>query len=67
MDCKVNAGLLILVHVVLKLGLTELIEGDDDEGHKDVNEEEWEDNEEHDVENALLSSLPGNRSLILVG
>ena len=67
LDGEVNTRLLILVHVVLKLCLSELVEGDDDEGHEDVDEEEWEDNEEHDVEDALLSSVPGYRSLILVG
>ena len=36
---------------VLKLGLTLLLERDDDQGHKDIYEEEREDNEEDDVEN----------------
>ena len=49
LDCKVDARLLVLVHVVLELRLPELVEGDDDEGDKDVDKEEGKDNEEDDV------------------
>ena len=66
MDGKVDAGLLILIDVVLKLSLAELIEGDDDEGNKDINKEEREDNEEDNVEDALFCPEPGNRSLVLI-
>ena len=64
---EVYTGLLILVHVILELRLSELIEGNDDESHEDVDKEEWEDDEEHNVEDALLSSVPGNGSLIFIG
>ena len=67
LDGEVDTRFLILVHIVLELCLSELVEGDDNEGHEDVDEEEWEDNEEHDVEDALLSSVPGYRSHILIG
>ena len=67
MDCKVNAGLLILVHVVLKLGLAQLVECDDDQSDEDVDEEKGEDNEENDVEDGLLSPVPGYWSHVLVG
>ena len=66
MDGKVDARLLILIDVVLKLSLAELIEGDDDESHKDVYEKEGEDNEEDNVEDALLCPEPRNGSLVLI-
>ena len=49
-DGEINARLLVLVHVVLKLCLAQLVEGDDDQGNKDVDKEEGKDNEEDDVE-----------------
>ena len=49
-DGEINAGFLVLVHVVLKLGLPKLVEGDDDQGNEDVDKEEGKDNEEDDVE-----------------
>ena len=66
MDGKVDARLLILIDVVLKLSLAELIEGDDDEGNKDVNKEEREDNKEDDVEDALFCPEPGYWPLVLI-
>ena len=66
LDCKVDARLLVLVHVVLELRLAKLVEGDDDQGHEDVNEEEGEDNEEHNVEDGLLSAEPWDRTLVLI-
>ena len=66
LDCKVDARLLVLVHVVLKLCLAELIEGDDDQGNEDVDKEERKDNEEDDVEDALLGSKPGDWALIFI-
>ena len=53
-NSKVDARLLVLVHVVLKLRLAKLVEGDDDQGDEDVVEEERKDDEEDDVEDALL-------------
>ena len=67
LDCKINTRLLVLVHVILQLCLPELVEGDDDQGHEDVDEEEGEDNEEHNVEDALLRPVPGDGALVLVG
>ena len=66
LDCKVDARLLVLVHVVLKLRLAKLVEGDDDQGDKDVDEEERKDDEEDDVEDGMLSSVPWDWSLVLV-
>ena len=66
LDCKVDARLLVLVHVVLKLRLAKLVEGDDDQGDEDVDEEERKDDEEYDVEDGMFSSIPGDRSLVLV-
>ena len=57
---------MILIDVVLKLGLTKLIEGDDDEGNKDIDKEEREDNKEDDVEDALFCPEPWYRSLVLI-
>ena len=61
-----NAGLLILIDVVLQLSLAKLIEGDDDEGNKDIDKEEREDNKEDDVEDALFCPEPGYWSLVLI-
>ena len=66
LDGEVNTRLLILVHVVLKLCLSELVEGDNDEGYEDVDKEERKDNEEDDIEDALLGSKPGDRALIFI-
>ena len=66
LDCKVDARLLVLVHVVLQLRLAKLVEGDDDQGDKDVDEEERKDDEEDDVEDGMLSSVPWDWSLVLV-
>ena len=65
-DGEINARLLVLVHVVLKLCLAQLVEGDDDQGNKDVDEEEGKDNEEDNVENALLRSEPRDWTLIFI-
>ena len=67
LDCKVDARLLVLVHVVLKLRLAKLVEGDDDQGDEDVDEEERKDDEEDDVEDGMLSSVPWDWSLVLIG
>jgi hypothetical protein len=39
---------------LLELGLALLLEGDDDQGHEDVHEEEWKDDEVNNVENGHL-------------
>ena len=66
-NSKVDARLLVLVHVVLELRLAKLVEGDDDQGDEDVDEEERKDDEEDDVEDGMLSSVPWDWSLVLVG
>ena len=57
---------LILVHVVLKFGFSEFVEGDDDQGDEDVDEEEGEDDEEDDVEDGHLDAEPRLRTFLLV-
>ena len=64
---KVNAGLLVLIHVVLQLCLAQLVEGDDNQGNEDVDKEEREDYEEDDIEDCLLGSVPRDRTLVFVG
>ena len=66
LNSKVYAGLLIFVHVILQLRLAQLVEGDNDQGHKDVDKEEGKDDEEDDVEDGLLGAVPGHRALVLV-
>ena len=66
MDGKVDAGLLIFIDIILELSLAQLIEGDDDEGNKDINKEEGEDNEEDNIEDALFRPEPGYWSLVLI-
>lgn len=63
---KIYARFLVLVHVILQLGLSKLIEGDNDQGDEDVDEEEGEHNEEDNVEYGVLSSVPWNRTLVLI-
>ena len=58
---------LIFVYLsILKLSLTLFLEGDDDEGHKDVDKEEWENDKEDDVENRHLDPEKRNGPLVLV-
>ena len=58
---------LILVHVLGQLRLTQLVEGDDDQGHEDVDEEEGEDDEIDDIKDGHFRAKPGDRTLIFVG
>ena len=51
---------------VLQLRLALLLEGDDDQSHEDVDEEEREDDKVDYVENKHLDAEEGNRSLVLV-
>ena len=57
---------LVLVNVLGKLGLAQLVESDDDEGHEDVDEEEGEDDKVDDVEDGNLGPKPWDRTLVLV-
>ena len=61
-----NYAYLVLVNIIRELGLSELVEGDDDQGHEDVDEEEREDDEVNNVEDGHLSAEPGDRTLVLV-
>ena len=65
LDCKINTRLLVLVHVILQLRLPELVEGDNDQGNEDVDEEEGEDDEVDDVEDGHLGAEEGDRRLVL--
>ena len=67
LDGKVDTGLLVLVHIVLQLRLPKLIEGDDDEGNKDVDKEKGKNHKEDNVEDAVLGPVPGNGTLVFVG
>lgn len=44
-----------------------LLEGDDDQGHEDVDEEEGEDHEVDDIEDGHLHAVPGAGALVLEG
>jgi hypothetical protein len=66
LNCKVYAGLLILIHVILQLGLAQLVESDNDQGNEDVDKEEGKDDEEDNVEDGLLCAVPWHRALILI-
>ena len=57
---------LVFVHVVLQLCLAQLIECDNDEGHEDVDKEEWENHKEDDVEDGHFNPEPGLGTLALV-
>ena len=58
---------MVLVNLpILELCLSLLLEGDDDEGHEDVDEEEGEDNEEDNVEYCHLSPVERTGPFILV-
>ena len=57
---------LILVHVVLQFGLSELVEGDDDQGDEDVDEEEGKDDKENDVKDGHLDAEPRLRTFLLI-
>ena len=59
---------LVLINLsVLELRLALLLEGDDDQGHEDVDEEEGEDDEEDNVEYRHLSPVERTGPLVLVG
>ena len=61
-----NKPNLVLVDILGQLCLSQLVEGDDDEGDKDVDEEEGEDDEVDDVEDGDLRLEPGDGALVLV-
>ena len=51
---------LIFIDIFSQFGLSELVEGDDDQGDEDVDEEEGEDDEVDDVEDRHFSSITWN-------
>ena len=57
---------LVLVDVLRQLGLSQLVEGHDDQGDEDVDEEEGEDDEVDDVKDGDLGLEPGDGALVLV-
>ena len=57
-----QAAHLIFVNIVSELCLAELVEGDDDQGDKDVDKEEGEDDKVDNVVDGHLSSEPGVRT-----
>ena len=58
---------LVLINLpVLQLGLPLLLEGDDDQCHEDVDEEEGEDNEEDNVEYRHLCPVERTGPFVLV-
>lgn len=67
LDSKVDAGFLIFIHIILQLCLPKLVEGHDDQGNEDVDEEEGKHDEKDNVEDGLLGPVPGDRTFILVG
>ena len=48
---------LIFIDIFSQFSLSELVEGDDDQGDEDVDEEEGEDDEVDDVEDRHFSSI----------
>ena len=61
-----NKPNLVLVDILRQLGLSQLVEGHDDQGDEDVDEEEREDDEVDDVKDGDLGLEPGDRALVLV-
>ena len=57
---------LVFVHVILQFCLSQLVECDNDQGHKNVDEKEWKHYEEYYVEDGHFHSEPGLRPLSLV-
>ena len=59
---------LILINLsLLQLCFALLLEGDDDQGDEDVDEEKGEDDEVDDVEDGHLDAVERDRSLVFVG
>ena len=59
---------MVLINLpVLQFCLSLLLEGDDDQGHEDVDEEEGEDDEEDNVEYCHLCPVQRTGPLVLVG
>lgn len=44
-----------------------LLEGDDDQGHKDIDKEEGENHEVDHIEDGQLHAIPGAGALLLIG
>lgn len=59
--------LIFLQTVILHHLIPLFLEGDDDESHKDINEEEGEDNEVHHVKDGRFHPVTWTRTLILIG
>ena len=57
---------LILVNVSCELCFAQFIEGNNDQGHEDVDEKEGEDDEVDDIKNGHFNSEHGNGSFIFI-
>jgi hypothetical protein len=66
LDGKIDARFLILVHVILELSFTQFIEGDDNQSHKDVDKEKWEDDKKDYVKNGHLDTKPWLGTFIVI-
>ena len=53
---KFSVYLVFINFSILQLCLSLFLEGDDDQGHKDVDKEEWKDDEEDNVEDRHFRS-----------
>lgn len=62
-----NWHLIFLQAVFLHHLVPLFLEGDDDQGHKDIDEEEGEHDKVDDVEDGHLHAVPGAGTLILKG
>lgn len=63
---KPSTNLIFVDFAVLQLGLSLLLESDDNQGHEDVDEEEWKYDEVDDVENGHLYTKILYGALVLV-
>ena len=57
---------LILINIICELSLSQLVEGDDNQGNEDVDKEEWKDNKVDDVVDGHLCSVPRVGTLVFV-
>jgi len=58
--------LIFIDSTVLQFSFSLLLEHDDNQGHEDVDEEEWKDDEIDDVENGHFDTKVLDRALVLV-
>ena len=61
------SDLIFIDFSVLQFSLALVLEGDNDQSHEDVDEEEWKHDEVDDVEDGHLDTVEWDRSLVFVG